>query len=182
MYTIRDEKYASAIWELAQESGNEEEYIDFLKKVVELAKGCKKYDDIIKRYRSYTQSIKDEYSLATRDDMFCVIENILKILIEQEELERIIFIWKCTNDSYNLSIGKRVVNIKTAARLNNSQKKRITEALKKVFDIQNVELIEEVDKEVIAGVYVESQGTVIDNTILGEVERIRSYLLHERRV
>lgn len=176
MYEYLDRRYALALYEVGEEKGKVDEYIDDLKYIVNLMKTDTDFLQVIKHPKISTSKkkeiFKDIFSGRIDDDLL----SFLLILIDKDRLlyleEKLKEMEKIHLERHNTLIAE----VKTAVPLNEDERQKLASKLEKKYD-RNIIIKDEIDKNVIGGVYVRVGDDVIDGTIRAKLLEMKKLML-----
>lgn len=176
MYEYLDRRYALALYEVAEEKGKVEIFLDDLKEIVDVMNNDENFLKIIKHPEISTARKKKLFIQIFKDKVDDDLLSFLLILIEKDRIlflkEKLIEMEKIHLDRNNTLLA----NIKTVIPLDESQKKQLISSLEKKYD-KKVILKEEIDKSVIGGVYVRVGDDVIDGTLKSKLLEMKKLML-----
>lgn len=163
--------YAQALFEIAQETSKEELYKDQLKKLSQIWKENPELILLLK-HPKVTHEQKKE-----------VLQEIISE--EDEGLQRFIYvcnsydvaaylpeIYRLYVSAYYKAMNIEIVKVKSASELEPSQQEALTDVLSKKLN-KKVELSIQVDPSLIAGLRVQTQEFVLDNTVVSKVQAMK---------
>lgn len=176
MYEYLDRRYALALYEVAEEKGKVEIFLDDLREIVDVMNNDENFLKIIKHPEISTARKKKLFIEIFKDKVDDDLLTFLLILIEKDRIlflkEKLIEMEKIHLDRNNTLLA----NIKTVIPMDESQKKRLISSLEKKYD-KKVILKEEIDKSVIGGVYVRVGDDVIDGTLKSKLLEMKKLML-----
>lgn len=176
MYEYLDRRYALALYEVAEEKGKVEIFLDDLREIVEVMNNDEDFLKIIKHPEISISRKKKLFTKIFKDKVDDDLLSFLLILIEKDRIlflkEKLIEMEKIHLDRNNTLLA----NVKTVIPLDELQKKQLIDGLEKKYD-KKVILKEEIDKSVIGGVYVRVGDDVIDGTIKSKINEMKKLML-----
>jgi F-type H+-transporting ATPase subunit delta len=176
MYEYLDKRYALALYQLSEEKGKVEEYLEELKQIVKLIKSEPTLLKIIEHPEVSTSS---KEKIFTNIFKYKVSEDIFSFLMLLIKKGRIGELEGNCREFENIYLEKNntiVAKVKTAIPLDEDEKKALIEKLEKKFN-KKVLIDPEVDPSVIGGVYVNVNNEVIDGTIKSKLSEMRKIML-----
>jgi F-type H+-transporting ATPase subunit delta len=176
MYEYLDRRYALALYEVAEEKGKVEIFLDDLREIVDVMNNDENFLKIIKHPEISTARKKKLFIQIFKDKVDDDLLSFLLILIEKD---RILFLKKKLIEMEKIHLDRNntlLANIKTVIPLDESQKKQLISSLEKKYD-KKVILKEEIDKSVIGGVYVRVGDDVIDGTLKSKLLEMKKLML-----
>lgn len=171
-----DKRYALALYEVAEEKGKIDEYINELKEIIDVINYNSDFLLIIKHPELSTSKKKDIFESIFKGKIENDVLSFLMILIEKNrfmELERI------TEEIKKIYLEKKctiTAEVTTVVPLNEQERNSLTNKLQKKYN-RNVILKEELDSQILGGVLVRIGNEIIDGTIRTKLEQIRKLSL-----
>lgn len=176
MYEYLDRRYALAIYEVAEEKGKVEQYLDELRNIVALINGNGDFQELIKHPQVSTSSKKKLFEQVFKGKVEDDLLSFLLVLIEKgrilqlegklREMEKI-----------HLEKGNTVIaKVKTVIPLLDEEKKSLVEKLEVKFS-KKVLIEEEIDSSIIGGVYLQVNNEVIDGTVRSKLDEMKKIML-----
>ncbi|QAT38985.1 F0F1 ATP synthase subunit delta [Clostridium sp. JN-9] len=176
MYEYLDRRYALALYEVAEEKGKVEIFLDDLRQIVKVFDNDEDFLKIMKH---------PEISIARKKKLFIKIfkgkidDDLLSFLLILIEKDRILFLKEKLVEMEKIHLDRNntlLAHVKTVIPLDESQKKQLISSLEKKYD-KKVILKEEIDKSVIGGVYVRVGDDVIDGTLKSKLQEMKKLML-----
>ncbi|MEZ6138269.1 MAG: ATP synthase F1 subunit delta [Pirellulaceae bacterium] len=99
--------------------------------------------------------------------------NFLKILCRRGRIDSLRAIQVTATTMREEAMGKTRMHVKSAHPLNDQQRKQIADKLSQVYNTQAI-LIEEVDESLLGGIVIRIGDRVLDGSILGKMNSIRT--------
>lgn len=169
MASVISQNYAEALFMLAKEQDAVMQFKEALFHVNEVFKikdvrACFDHPNVLK-------SQKKEL-LKTLVDAPKLVLNFLMVLIDKSRISLLEDIIKGYNHMANESLGIKEVSVTSASELNDEELVAIKKLLKSKLN-QEIELECYVDVSLMAGIKLEVDGIVFDNTALSKLERIK---------
>lgn len=167
-----DKRYALALYEVSEEKNKTKEYLEELREVIKIIDENAELFGILKHPDLSTSKKKRLF-----EDIFKgKIENdILSFLLILIDKNRILELDGILQEIENIHLGKNrtlVAHIKTVIPLNEEERKALINKLEKKYD-KKVILDEEIDSEIIGGVFVKIGDDIIDGTIKSRYEAMK---------
>lgn len=165
-------RYALALYEVAEEKGKQEEYLSELSEFIKIIEENEELLQVIKHPDLSTFNKKEMLENIFKGKIENDILSFLLILIEKNrmlELRGVVDEYKKIHLERNKTIDAYV---KTVVPLTSEERANLIDKLQKKYN-KKVILNEEIDKEIIGGVYVRVGNDIIDGTIRGKFEAIR---------
>lgn len=167
-----DRRYALALYEVAEEKGKVKEYLKELDEVTKLIMNNEAFLSIIKHPHLSTSRKKEMFSDIFKGKISDDILSFLMILLEKNRLLEISGQLEEMNKIYLERNNTLSAHVKTVVPLDNDQKNELIKKLEQKYN-KKILLNEEIDKDIIGGVYVRVGNDVIDGTIKSKFEEIK---------
>lgn len=167
-----DKRYALALYEVAEEKSKAEEYLNELREITKVIDENVNLLDILKHPELSTNRKKELFQNVFKGKIENDILSFLLILIEKD---RILDMNGILQEMENIHLGKNktlVAYVKTVIPLNEKERKDLINNLEKKYN-KKVILNEEIDKDIIGGVFVKIGDDIIDGTIRSRYESMR---------
>lgn len=172
MYEYLDKRYAVALYEIAEKHGRVEEYIETLREVVDIIYNNEGILQILKNPKVSTyrkkKAITDLFKGKMDDELLAfllILINKGRILYLREKLEEVEKIYLEKNNTLT-------AEIKTVFPLTDINRNSLIEKLELKYG-KKILLREEIDKDIIGGILVNINGTMIDGTIRTRLRNIK---------
>ncbi len=168
-------RYAEALFQLSKEEANVEERKEEAQVLREVLKAN---PELLTFFRAV--KVTDQEKKAAVDSIFesylPSTRNFLKLLIDKDRTYYLDEILKEYIRLADLELGIETATVASARKLDEAQLQRIREALEKKTG-HRVNLINVVDKSLIAGIKVTAGNTVTDVTVARQIEGMKEALL-----
>ena len=175
MIDVIANRYAEALFQLSEEENITKEIYKELRNVVELVKGNKELDNVLKSplvaKNEKIQLIEALFNNKINNNL----KNFLKILVEKgriSSLKSIELTFKELLNNKNNIIEGTVIS---AVALTEKQVKELEEKLSKKYN-KNVTLENKVDKTILGGVVIRLGNTQIDGSVKTRLDNIKDQL------
>jgi F-type H+-transporting ATPase subunit delta len=176
MYEYLDRRYALALYEVGEENGKVDEYMEDLREIVNLMKTDSDFLQIIKHPQISTSKKKQIFKNIFKDKMDEELLSFLLLLIDKDRIlhleEKLSEMEKIRLERNNTLIAK----IKTVLPLNEEEKSTLIQKLQNKYD-KKIILRDEIDKSILGGVYVRVGNDVIDGTVKTKLEEMKKLML-----
>lgn len=179
MYEYLDKRYALALYEVAEEKGKVEEYLNDLRQICNLIETNKDFYEVIKHPQINTRKKKQTFINIFKGQIDDELLSFLLILIEKDRIlylkEKLLEMEKIDLERKNTLRGI----IKTAVPLLDEE----LEKLKNIFEAKyNKKIIFEtkVQKDLLGGVYIRIGNDVIDDTIKSKIDEMKELMLKKK--
>ncbi len=179
MYEYLDRRYALALYEVAEEKGKVQEYLQDLREICELINNNHDFYEVIKHPQISTKKKKQTFINIFKDKIDGDLLSFLLILIEKD---RILFLKEKLAQMEIIDLErKNTVRglIKTAVPLLKEEFDEIKEKFEKKYN-KTILLEAVVDKSVLGGVYVRIGNDVIDGTVRNKINEMRELILKKK--
>lgn len=176
MQEYLDRRYALALYEVSEEKGKAEEYLDELSEVIQIMQGNEEFLQIVKHPHLSTSKKKDMFESIFKGRISDDVLSFILILIEKN---RILNLSGILDEMKKIHLDKNkkvIAYVKTVVPLMENEKAALKEKLEKKYN-RTIILNEEIDKEIIGGVFVRVGNDVIDGTLKTRFDEIRKLTL-----
>jgi F-type H+-transporting ATPase subunit delta len=176
MYEYLDRRYALALYQVAEEKGKVEEYIQILKEIVELIEANKDLYTLISHPEISTSKKKKTFIKLFKGRMD---EEFLSFLLFLIDKDRILYLKEKLNEMEKIHLEKNntlLAQVKTVIPLQEEEKALLIEKLQRMYG-KKIVVKEELDKELIGGVYVRIGNDVIDGTLKTKLAEMKKLML-----
>lgn len=167
-----DRRYALALYEVAEEKGKVEEYLNELDEVTKLIMGNEAFLSIIKHPHLSTSRKKEMFSDIFKGKIADDILSFLMVLIEKDRLLELAGQFEEFNKIYLEKNNTLSAYVKTVIPLDSDERSELIKKLELKYH-KKILLNEEIDRDIIGGVYVRIGNDVIDGTIKSKFEEIK---------
>jgi F-type H+-transporting ATPase subunit delta len=172
--TIIARKYAKALIEAAKESNQIEALLTEaleLEKSLELCH-AQNYlaDDIV------PEAQKSELLNKIADDASQMMGNMLRIIAENARFALLTLILKEYKILANKALGHDEVEVITSVALTETQQNKMMNVIKAKFDLKNVTIVNQVDKNILGGFIIKNNVKVLDASIKSQLAKIAAEL------
>jgi len=176
MYEYLDRRYALALYQVAEEKGKVEEYLDELRMVCKLIDENEDFKQVIKHPQISTVRKKQAFVNIFKDKIDDDLLSFLLILIEKDRIRYIKEKLKQMEKIHLERNNTLIAEVKTAVPMLDSEKKALKEKLEAQYD-KNIIMNNEVDKSILGGVFVRVGNDVIDGTVKSKLEELKKIML-----
>lgn len=176
MYEYLDRRYALALYQVAEEKGKVDEYLDDLRQIVEIIENSEDFQQIIKHPQINSSKKKQTFISLFRGK---VDEELLSFLLILIEKDRILYLKEKLNQMEKIHLERKntlEAIVKTVLPLDNNQRENLKSKLSAKYD-KTIILREELDSSIIGGVYVRVGNYVIDGTIKSKFDEMKKAVL-----
>jgi F-type H+-transporting ATPase subunit delta len=171
-----DRRYALALYQVAEEKGKVEQFVDELKNVAGLINNDKDFQLLIQHPQVSTSNKKKMFEDLFKNKIESDVLSFLGLLIEKgriRELESMLSqMEKIYLEKHNTSIARVV----TVLPLLEEEKSELIDKLQKKYN-KKILLQEELDSDILGGVYVWIDNEVIDGTVRSKIEEMKKLML-----
>lgn len=165
-------RYADALFQLADENNNAETLITELAVVKDAFQANKKLIQILnhpKISESDKMNMIDEVFGECRKDII----HTIKLLVTRHRIENIIEIINQVTEIYNEANGIAVANVYSVRELTETERENIANSLKQQLKKKEVKLNNKIDPSVLGGLKIRVGNTIYDGTISGKLNQMR---------
>lgn len=176
MYEYLDRRYAEALYEVAEEKGKVDEYLEDLRIIVDMFKNDQNFIKVIKHPRISTSRKRELFTTIFKDKIDDELLSFLLILINKG---RILYLEEKLKEMEKIHLERHntlIAEVKTAVPLTEEEKNKLVEKLEKKYD-KKILLDDSIEKKLIGGVYVRVGDDVIDGTIKHKLEDLKKRIL-----
>lgn len=176
MYEYLDRRYALALYQVAEEKGKVDEYLEDLRQIVEIIENSEDFQQIIKHPQINTNKKKQTFISLFKGK---VDEELLVFLLILIEKDRILYLKEKLNQMEKIHLERKntlEAIVKTVLPLEDSQRENLKSKLSAKYD-KTIILREELDSSIIGGVYVRVGNYVIDGTIKSKFDEMKKAVL-----
>ncbi|WP_297636467.1 F0F1 ATP synthase subunit delta [uncultured Clostridium sp.] len=176
MYDFLDIRYAKALYDIGKKKGKVEEFL------VDLTQICDIFDE---NKKLMNLMIHPEIKINKKKEVFTKLfgekidDELLTFMYIVIEKGRIGFLREKVNQLESIYLEE--INtlkgvVKTAVPLTGEQYEGILKCLEKKYE-KTIILVQEIDKDLIGGVYIKINNQIIDGTIKGKYEELKKKIL-----
>ncbi|AWI07655.1 F0F1 ATP synthase subunit delta [Clostridium drakei] len=176
MYEYLDRRYALALYEIAEEKGKVEQYLQELREIVALINEDKDFMGLIEHPQVSTSSKKELFIKVFKDKVDEDLLAFLLVLIEKGRILQLEGKLKQMESIYLEKNKTAVAKVKTVIALQDDEKKNLVLQLEKKYS-KKILLEEEIDESIIGGVYVQVGNEVIDGTVKSKIDEMKKLML-----
>lgn len=176
MYEYLDRRYALALYEVAEEKGKVEEYLNDLKEICDLIDNNKEFYEVIKHPQIGTKQKKKTFINIFKGN---IDEELLSFLVILIEKGRIAFLREKLNEMEKIHLERNNTVrgiVKTTVPL---EEKEYIALLSKLESKYNKKIILEriIDPSILGGIYVRINNEVIDGTVKLRLDNLKQLML-----
>ena len=176
MYEYLDRRYALALYEVAEQKGKVQQYLQDLREICNLIETNKEFYEVIKHPQISTKKKKRTFINIFKGKIDEELLSFLLILIEKD---RILYLREKLNEMEKIDLERKNILsavVKTAVPLLESEISNLQEKLEKQYN-KKIIMTTEIDKSLLGGVYVRVGNDVIDGTIKSKLEEMKDIML-----
>lgn len=178
MYEFLYKRYALALYEVAEEKGKTEEYLEQLRFVCKIINENHEFQEVIKHPRVNSSKKKEIFNNIFKGR---IEEGLLSFLLILIEKDRILYINEKLNEMEKIHLERNntmKATVTTVIPMLDEEKKVLKEKLEKQY---NKRIIMEniVDDIILGGVHVKVGNDVIDGTVKSKLVEMRDIILKE---
>jgi len=164
-------QYALAVFSLAKESGNEEKFLDELKKFAD------SLDESTEKFFIHPKiEMKDKVDVLNKAVKDHLLGNFLKVLVENDRfmiIKAVVMAYQDILDNIHKVMNVMIFSNKPLTETNIV---KIKNKLSKTYN-RTIEVKTAIDDKIIGGFRIEFEGNIIDETINRQLDDMRSSLL-----
>jgi F-type H+-transporting ATPase subunit delta len=176
MHEYLDKRYALAFYELAEEKGKALEYLNELAEVIKIIDENKEFLQIINHPNLSTSKKKQLFESIFKGKIEESILSFLLIIIEKNRMLEIDGILEEVK-KIHLKRNKTVeAYVETVVPLTNEERDALINKLQRKYN-KTIIIKEEINKDIIGGVFVRVGNDIIDGTIKLKLEEMRKLAL-----
>lgn len=175
MYEYLNRRYALALYEIAEGKGKVKEYLDELEQVVNAINKDTEFLKIMEYPEISTADKKKMFTEIFKGKINEDIFSFLLVLIEKGRIDQLNEKFKEMKDIYLEKHNTVVAKVKTVIPLQESEKEFEAETGKEIQ--QKVLIEDEIDPNIIGGVYIDVNNEVIDGTIRSKLSEMKKIML-----
>ena len=176
MYEYLDKRYALALYEIAEEKGKVDEFLNDLRSICDLIDNDKNFKEVIRHPQISTKKKKETFINIFKGK---IDEELLSFLILLIEKDRISYIREKLNEMEKIHL-ERINTLKavviTAVPMLDSEKEALKQKLEDKYN-KNIIMTTQVDKSILGGVFVRVGNDVIDGTIKSKLDEMKEIML-----
>lgn len=179
MYEYLDKRYALALYDVAEQKGKVEEYLNDLKEVCDLIFNNKDFYEVIKHPQISTKKKKQTFINIFKGKIDEELLSFLLILIEKD---RILFVREKLREMEKIHLEKNntlIAVVKTAVPLLESEVEELKAKLSDKYN-KNIIMNTEIDKSILGGVYVRIGNDIIDGTVKSKLDEMKNLMLKKK--
>lgn len=176
MYEFLDRRYALALYQVAEEKGKVEEYIEDLRNICDLIDNDANFHEVIKHPQISTVEKKKLFTKIFEGNIDNDLLSFLIILIEKG---RILYLREKLNQMEKIYLERHNTlnaEIKSVIQLTSEQVESLKKKLEVKYD-KKILIQQEIDKSIIGGLYVRVGNDVIDGTIRSKLDEMKALML-----
>ena len=176
MYEYLDRRYALALYEVAEEKGKVQQYLDDLHAICNLIETNKDFYEVIKHPQISTKKKKKTFINIFKGHIDEELLSFLLILIEKDRIlylkEKLVEMEKIDFERKNTLKGI----VKTTVPLTKEEFSNLVSTLEKKYK-KNIILEQVIDEKILGGIYVRVNNDVIDGTVKSKLDELKELML-----
>ena len=175
MYEYLYKRYALALYEVAEDKGKVEEYLNDLREIVSLMKNDIDFLSVIKHPKVSSLKKKEMFTNIFKDKIDDGLLSFLLILIQKN---RILFLEEDLKQMEKIHLERTntlLAEVKTVIPLVETERESLRVKLSTIYD-KKIVFDEKLDKKVIGGVYIRIGDDVIDGTVQSKLEEMKKLM------
>ncbi|MGG7059910.1 F0F1 ATP synthase subunit delta [Clostridium tertium] len=176
MYEYLDRRYALALYEVAEEKGKVQQYLEDLREICDLIDNNKDFYEVIKHPQISTKKKKKTFINIFKGHIDEELLSFLLILIEKD---RILFLKEKLREMEKIDLERNNTIkgiVKTTVPLTEQEFNKLVSELEKKYN-KHVILKQVIDESILGGIYLRINNDVIDGTIKSKLEELQDLML-----
>lgn len=176
MYEYLDRRYALALYEVAEQKGKVQQYLQDLREICSLIDTNKEFYEVIKHPQISTKKKKRIFINIFKGHIDEELLSFLLILIEKD---RILYLKEKLREMEKIDLErKNTLNgiVKTTVPLNEEEFNNLIATLEKKYN-KHIILEQVIDESILGGIYVRINNDVIDGTVKSKLEELKELML-----
>ena len=176
MFEYLDRRYALALYEVAEEKGKVQEYLNDLREICDLIDNNKDFYEVVKHPQISTKQKKKTFINIFKGNIDEELLSFLLILIEKD---RILFLKEKLKEMEKIHLERLNVLqgiVKTTIPLEEYEYNALVEKLEKKYN-KDIILKKIIDPEILGGIYVRIGNDIIDGTVKTRLEDLKKLML-----
>lgn len=176
MYEYLDRRYALALYEVAEEKGKVQQYLQDLRQICNLIETNKDFYEVIKHPQISTKKKKRTFINIFKGHIDEELLSFLLILIEKDRIlylkEKLVEMEKIDLERKNTVKGL----VKTTVPLTEEEFSNLVSTLEKKYN-KHIILDQIIDEDILGGIYVRVNNDVIDGTVKSKLDELKKLML-----
>ncbi|MFU7516943.1 F0F1 ATP synthase subunit delta [Clostridium sp. HCS.1] len=176
MYEYLDRRYALALYEVAEEKGKVQQYLEDLHEICNLIETNKDFYEVIKHPQISTKKKKRTFINIFKGHIDEELLSFLLILIEKDRIlylkEKLVEMEKIDLERKNTLKGI----VKTTIPLTEKEFSNLISTLEDKYK-KNIVLEQVIDEKILGGIYVRINNDVIDGTVKSKLDDLKELML-----
>ncbi|MGL5378656.1 F0F1 ATP synthase subunit delta [Clostridium sp.] len=176
MYEYLDRRYALALYEVAQEKGKVDQYIQDLEEICSIIDNNKEFHEVIRHPQISTKKKKKTFINIFKGHIDEELLSFLLILIEKD---RILYLREKLNEMKKIDLEhKNTVRgvVKTTIKLTDDEFNQLVTKLENKYN-KKIILDQIIDQSILGGIYVRVGNDVIDGTVKSKLDELKDLML-----
>lgn len=176
MYEYLDRRYALALYQVAEEKGKVEEYLNDLREICKIIDNNKDFYEVIKHPQISTKKKKKTFINIFKGQIDEELLSFLLILIEKD---RILYLKEKLSQMEKIDLARKntlIAIVKTAVPMLEDEMQALQKKLEDKYQ-KKIIMTTEVDKSLLGGVYVRVGNDVIDGTVKSKLDEMKGIML-----
>ena len=167
MFEYLDRRYALALYEVAEEKGKVQEYLNDLREICDLIDNNKDFYEVVKHPQISTKQKKKTFI------------NIFKGNIDEELLSFLLILREKLNEMEKIDLERKNTYrgiVKTTEPLSEEQYNNLITKLEKKYN-KKIILQQVIDSSILGGIYVRVNNEVMDGTVKLRLEELKKLMV-----
>lgn len=178
MQEYLERRYALALYEVAEEKGTVDKNLKDLRDIVKLIQDNGEFVQVVKHPEISTSKKKALFTEIFKGKIDDELLHFLLVLINKDRISGLEQILVEIEKIHLEKNNKAIVIVKTVVPLLETEKQELTKKLKKKYN-KTIILQEELEPELIGGVYIRVGNDVIDGSIKNKLAEMNKLMLKE---
>lgn len=176
MYEFLDRRYALALYQIAEKKGKVDQFLDELRNIVELIDKDENLQTLIHHPSISTSNKKKLFEDIFKGKIEDDVLSFMKILLEKGRVLEVGSMLSQMEEIYLEKHNTAIAVVKTVVPLLEEEKAELINNLQKKLN-RTIILKEELDAEILGGVFVKIENEVIDGTVKYKIEEMKKLML-----
>lgn len=176
MYEYLDRRYALALYEVAEQKGKVQQYLQDLREICNLIETNKEFYEVIKHPQISTKKKKRTFINIFKGHIDEELLSFLLILIEKD---RILYLKEKLKEMEKIDLErKNTLNgiVKTTVPLTQEEFNDLIKTLEEKYN-KHIILEQIIDENILGGIYVRVNNDVIDGTVKSKLDELKDLML-----
>lgn len=176
MYEYLDRRYALALYEVAEEKGKVQQYLQDLHEICDLIRNNNDFYEVIRHPQISTKKKKRTFINIFKGHIDEELLSFLLILIEKD---RILYLEEKLKEMEKIDLERKNTItgiVKTTVPLKEEEFNTLVKTLEEKYN-KHIILRQEIDESILGGIYVRINNDVIDGTVKSKLSELKELML-----